>query len=627
MKRTTKWMTLILSLAIVMNSMILSGSSKTALPVALEETASSTVAVGAVNEPMEGEEIVAWREDGVKHYYLGNGQYQAVISATGNLENGDISTPAAATPNTAAMQDTYISSSNPATKYGFEQQLWVSNTQTAFFRCNLPDLPAGANITDARLYFMYKYNIDTGWLSVGAYPVNFSWTEAQLNWVQANSYDNLGIGTNCLGTATLNGTKTAKKAYTFITNEVRLWYMSNLKSNFGIALKRRSGTNNSVILLPREAGSDVWPYFVINYTLETLPIEDGTYYIRSGKHLAYFVKRSVNSSNNCEIVKYDDEPSQKWIFEYLHNGYYIIRNFYNEKVLAVASGYENTSNQLLVLDNTFAGDARQQWKLISCSNGLFKIKPRSSENYATDWAMCLADTDYTTPGGIDIVQNAYDGTDNSLDDEWKIQAVDADAVITYQTRLYYDTITSQQFSTNSILNMYQEATEPFKVLFGVEFQTPSVASLSTSLDVSAECANVNTPTAICTAACGSYDQCSSQHHKSSSYFLRQHSSLTCYTYRLVGHAICSYDRNKNTHTRADGAAYRYEKDVVVSLTAQKLNKTIQHEISHTLSTYDGACTENQPCVMKEDENCWCDNCMAAILTYIAEITASNANNN
>ena len=67
MKRTTKWMTLILSLAIVMNSMILSGSSKTALPVALEETASSTVAVGAVNEPMEGEEIVAWREDGVKH--------------------------------------------------------------------------------------------------------------------------------------------------------------------------------------------------------------------------------------------------------------------------------------------------------------------------------------------------------------------------------------------------------------------------------------------------------------------------------------------------------------------------------------------------------------------------------
>ena len=175
--------------------------------------------------------------------------------------------------------------------------------------------------------------------------------------------------------------------------------------------------------------------------------------------------------------------------------------------------------------------------------------------------------------------------------------------------------------------MYQEATEPFKVLFGVEFQTPSVASLSTSLDVSAECANVNTPTAICTAACGSYDQCSSQHHKSSSYFLRQHSSLTCYTYRLVGHAICSYDRNKNTHTRADGAAYRYEKDVVVSLTAQKLNKTIQHEISHTLSTYDGACTENQPCVMKEDENCWCDNCMAAILTYIAEITASNANNN
>ena len=105
-----------MSLILVTNNMVVYG---TALPV-IEETASDVVEVGAVDEPGIGEEIVEWREEGVKHYYLGNGEYQAIVSATDNQISDNSAMPADATPNTKTVRDTYISSSNPATKYGKE---------------------------------------------------------------------------------------------------------------------------------------------------------------------------------------------------------------------------------------------------------------------------------------------------------------------------------------------------------------------------------------------------------------------------------------------------------------------------------------------------------------------------
>jgi len=70
----------------------------------------------------------------------------------------------------------------------------------------------------------------------------------------------------------------------------------------------------------------------------------------------------------------------------------------------------------LFVRETFTGDIRQQWKITLTSNGSYKIKPRSSEAYETDWVMGISDA--TPCMGKNVKQIEYDGTDAFLNDEW-----------------------------------------------------------------------------------------------------------------------------------------------------------------------------------------------------------------
>ena len=249
MKRTTKWLALVLLSATVTNSMAVYSAGDAVLPSPMEETASDTVELAPAFQAAAGEEVVEWREEGVRHYDLGGGQYQAVVSAS--FVEDDVAAPAATTPNATVIRDTYISSTNQTTNYGANQQLWVSDTQTAFFYFNKPALPENANITNAKLYFSYKTadydnTSSTPRMFVGAYPIRFSWSENLLTWSDANAHDDLGLG-DCVATATLNESTSLKTANLVITNEVRLWYMDNLQTNYGIAIAVLTGIMDKVV--------------------------------------------------------------------------------------------------------------------------------------------------------------------------------------------------------------------------------------------------------------------------------------------------------------------------------------------------------------------------------------------
>ncbi len=279
-----------------------------------------------------GDEIVEWREKGVKHYYLGEGQYQAVVSYTepaapGNKTQSYLTEAATRASTTGQVQteqmpyDTYISATNKSNNYGAEEKLWVGTNNTAFIFVFLPTLPDNADVTAAQLYFSYYYNITTGYLTVGAYPVEFEWDELTLTWNLANAQENMGLGASCLGTTRLNGTRTITTTSVSVTDAVKSWYASKETNNYGIALKRVGGTNNSVILVPFDAYDDHAPYFVIDYILRDLPISSGLYYIRNGRLSTQFMQPDDGVMDDddgdiedmfYELWKLDCEEYQKW---------------------------------------------------------------------------------------------------------------------------------------------------------------------------------------------------------------------------------------------------------------------------------------------------------------------------
>ena len=117
MKRTVKWLALVLLSAMVTNSMAVYSAGDAVLPSPMEETASDTVELAPAFQAAAGEEITEWREEGIRHYNLGNGKYQAIVTASMETGNGDAAT-ASTDYNSNVFLDTYISSSNPNGYYG-----------------------------------------------------------------------------------------------------------------------------------------------------------------------------------------------------------------------------------------------------------------------------------------------------------------------------------------------------------------------------------------------------------------------------------------------------------------------------------------------------------------------------
>ena len=180
--------------------------------------------------------------------------------------------------------DTYIDSGNPTTKYGSSTQLWISSTRTTLIKVPFPELPSGFSISTARLYVAYYYfdNVVSNSLMASAHMVNMAWSEGSLDWETANSYSNLGISTSNLSYASFSGSAGAYEStpqwVSFnVKSAVNAWYSGT--ANNGIAIKRYSGTNGSVILKSYESGATYRAYFRIVYTEPKLA--DGVYKIKN----------------------------------------------------------------------------------------------------------------------------------------------------------------------------------------------------------------------------------------------------------------------------------------------------------------------------------------------------------
>ena len=634
MKRTTKWFVLFLSLVMVVNSMVVRSVSAPTLPV-MEETATDTAELGGGDEPAIGEEIEEWRDGNTRHYYIGDGLYQAVVDV--QMPDDGIAMPSATTPNSNATNDTYISSSNASSNFGSSTTLKVSSTEIAFIRCALPDLPDNADIQKADLYFKYSFSVSSGLLSLGAYPITVNWMESNLNWNTANTHSNLGISTQCIATTTLSATTSVKQGHLVITQAAKSWYESVGATNFGIALKRKSGSTETVMLKSRESTSSDRPYIVVTYSLVNIPIANGDYYIRNGQFHNLFM-RTDNQGNDgddtysesgknandkfCELfdpfVTHSTSPI-KWRIEYLHNGYYVIKNINENYCLAIRSGEENSDRKIIIRES-FTGEKRQQWKITLLSNGAYKINPRSSESYSTDWVMAANDegTASTLNSGQNVIQTAYNGSDSNSRDQWYIQSMNPIPRMSLTMTIDYDGLTAG--ITSTILSEFQTAADMLMMMYGIELKTPAL-TYNASIMVDNSCHVANDVNSICNNICGPASSCSNMHHKSASNFYNEtisHSQRVC---RVVGFSLCGYNGSEHSDVQGCTASWAGNKEVVVTTQTPDgqnnyLDQTILHELAHTFGTDDHPYRQNEMCTMTDTMGCWCSTCYNAINEYV-----------
>ena len=180
--------------------------------------------------------------------------------------------------------DTYINSSSPNQNYGENTALNISDTCISFFRHNFISVPEDSVITQAYFYVAYYFdsNITSGSMDVGLYQVSQDWGEYTWTWNIANQYTNLGLSSSTISSKSWNGNSGAYENTpvweTFtVTNLVNSWF--NGTDNYGVAIKRESGTISSAHIKSFESGSAHRPYYSVLYR-EPI-ITEGVYYIKN----------------------------------------------------------------------------------------------------------------------------------------------------------------------------------------------------------------------------------------------------------------------------------------------------------------------------------------------------------
>ena len=328
---------------------------------------------------------------------------------------------------TPAVYDTYVSSSNANTNYGSSPEVKISagNAQIGYFKIYEPAIPDGSTITDAFFRIPYYFTTsNSNYINVGAYQIMENWSESSVSWSSNINVSNVRLS----NAYTYASATESNPEYVIlgIGDAAKSWY-SRSTNNYGIAVKYENGNASTVLMKSWESHAERTT-MTIDYSMDELIVKEGTYFIKNG-HLDKYIQIDDGDSDNSyatedailEVWTGTGVSFQKWIFEYLHNGYYKIKSYRSGKVISVKEGNEDESNDALV-QQIYDGSDRQQWKITSTSSGKYKIKAKSSENYSTDRVMCIGEG--IGGNGRNVEQREY-SNNNTFKDEWYLEKVDA----------------------------------------------------------------------------------------------------------------------------------------------------------------------------------------------------------
>lgn len=349
-------------------------------------------------------------------YLVNDGVYTFEVSADADWINADNRAfPVVIDPTISpdrVVYDTYTYSSYPDNNYGYDKDLWVSNYRTSYIKINsLPSLPSGASINNARMYVSYYYYVTSGSLVVSAHQVLGSWSETGLKYSNAPQVSSTTLSTATLAASSSVTESSPGNAYFTITNLVRNWY-DGTSTNYGIALKRVSGDNQSVIIKSYEADGG-HAYLSINY-YPTASIANGIYQIKNAYTGQYMQVSGKATSAGTKIQQNKNtyEDHQHFLIKSVGNNEYTIQPIHAPS-MAICTTSAN-SGTAVTLANYDSSNVNQRFSISVSDTGYYVIKNKKS-----DYTNALMVLNGSTTTEETVYQYAYNS--NSLWHHWMLE--------------------------------------------------------------------------------------------------------------------------------------------------------------------------------------------------------------
>ena len=186
---------------------------------------------------------------------------------------------------------------------------------------------------------------------VGAYQILNDWDETNITYNNAPSISTTQLSSvNFLASSAISNSNPVPASFD-ITSAVASWHAGTTE-NYGIALKRESGSTVSVILKSYESNEN-YPYISVNYSY-LLP--DGVYAILSEvtRHWITVESDSIYVGNNIQHEYAADSPADSGVFDrsslfkisHKAGTFYVIRSMLNNNLSFGVSGSEIITKEI-----------------------------------------------------------------------------------------------------------------------------------------------------------------------------------------------------------------------------------------------------------------------------------------
>ena len=365
--------------------------------------------------------------------------------------------------------------------------------------------------------------------------------------------------------------------------------------------------------------------FTDSFTLNVVPLKPGVYFFKNRQNKMFADVEGPNMSSGTEIHQWEFHGgnSQRWILSYTDQGYYTIssKNSPGAFYLGVENNSQVTDTNIVLREGT--PDNGMLWKIVSTSEGAFRLYPKLAESQTTPRALVATTSDDSN--GDRLAYGNY-VLNTSYRDEWNVILTTEYVHKILDARIYYDSSALNYLTVSEMRQSYQLAADRICQEFNVLFDV-TLIEYSSNLDTPEDCyARELGDEAFCDQFCGPLEDCATTHHRGGGYLMKKDTVPGEYVCRFVGYQICLYrETEENVFVHNDelrGAGEVEGNDSVVSLSATlayvqeellEVSLVVQHELTHNLS---GEHCIGENCTMNSVDEGWCEACKTDIRDYL-----------
>ena len=335
------------------------------------------------------------------------------------------------------------------------------------------------------------------------------------------------------------------------------------------------------------------------FRVEVLSVDENIYYIRNQRYsktlqIDNLAEPEYNMSG-AAIEQWDVDKGryQKWEIIPIGNGYYKILSLASGLALSVPAGYE-TSQNVTVRQEAYAGYERQKWKITQTEDGKYKIKSQASENGNLDLALASSNLVNNCSNGITVMQREYTEGSN-YESNWELITPGAFDRTYYFVNYYDSTVANYSDLTDFITDVNETVIEFYEYYFNINIVM--INDILPIYSLADQCPLGNS--LPCSNSCNAGTAYSSKHHKdvlSMSDQIYNDKRNDNYIYILWSNrpetAYCNHATGTHSAHDSEACVVDYRPVVhILRLTGTRmyqdpLSFILAHEVAHTFGLND-----------------------------------------